>query len=463
VTQTHSAPTRALAEWCAAPPSFGAAERHDAARAILDTVACMLAARREPVAAKTLAAVQHWGHGPARVVVPGAPSLAAPWAAMVNGAAAHAQDYDDVLEPAMAHASAVLVPALLALAEERRASGAALIEAFLVGIEVMARLGEALNMAHYAAGWHTTLTLGAPAAAAACARLMRLDAGRTRVALSQSMSMAGGSKRHMGVMAKPIHAGLAAKAGLMAAALAEQGTTANAEIFAGPWGALEMMAGPAAPGFRPDFLDGSPAMREHGVWLKAYPTCASTHRAVDGILALRARHGLTPDNVAAIHVTLPKVADQNLMFDIPSTPGEARFSMHYCAAAALADGALGPSAFTDGAIARKDLAALMARVTRSVREDQAEPGADLSDQTSTVAIRTTDGAQHEIGIEVPRGHPANPLTDADLSDKFDACAAAGGLSPATAHALRDRLFAIETAELSALDWAPRETEEETTT
>ena len=232
-------------------------------------------------------AVSRWGAGGA--VVAGTPNrLAAPWAALVNGTAAHALDYDDVLEISNAHVSAVLVPALLALGEERGADGAACVDAFIVGVEVMARLGEALNMTHYFKGWHTTSTLGAPAAAAACARLLRLDAAKATAALSLATSFASGAKRQFGTMTKPLHAGLAAKNGITAAVLAESGVTAATDAYEGERGFVALFAGVPCERLEAavaDF-DGPPAIERHGLWQKYYPCCASAHRPLDALLAL---------------------------------------------------------------------------------------------------------------------------------------------------------------------------------
>ena len=252
------------------------AERR-AASAFVDTVACMLAGADDPAPRAACAGVARWGAGGATVA--GTPHwLAAPWAALVNGTAAHALDYDDILEISNAHVSAVLVPALLALGQERDADGAACVDAFIVGVEVLARLGEALNTAHYFKGWHTTSTLGAPAAAAACARLLRLDVARTTAALSLATSLSSGSKRQFGTMAKPLHAGLAAKNGIMAAALAEAGVTAAADAYEGARGFADLFAGVPRERLEAAVADFGvpPALERHGLWQKVYPAAAAS-------------------------------------------------------------------------------------------------------------------------------------------------------------------------------------------
>jgi 2-methylcitrate dehydratase PrpD len=359
-------------------------------------------------------------------VIGGEP-LAAPWAALVNGTAAHALDYDDVLDPAMSHPSAALVPAILALAETEGSSGADALDAFLVGYEVLARLGEAMNLVHYQRGWHTTLSLGSMGVAAACGRLLRLDADGIAMAISLATSMAGGSKRQFGTMAKPLHAGLAAKNGLMAAQLAASGVTGVAEPLEGRWGYIDLMAGPAAPGLAGALahLGDPPAMEQYGVWAKAYPCCASTHRPAD---ALRAMNLRTQD-VVSIDALVSEAAAANLRYRIPTDPNEARFSLPYCLAAVLTDGTLSVASFTAEAIARPALRPLMERVTMRVDPElTADRPVTESFERGTLDVLLTDGTRRQGAVLAPRGHPKAPLSDAELEAKFRDCAA-HALSP----------------------------------
>lgn len=435
-SHTAALGTAHLAAWCAeVPRRWSAASLEGARRAFLDTIAVMLAGQDEACTRNTRDAVRNWGTGPCHVM--GGPALAAPWAALVNGTAAHALDYDDVLDPAMSHPSAALVPAVLALAEAEGASGADALDAFLVGFEVLARLGEAMNLVHYRRGWHTTLSLGSMGVAAACARMLRLDADRTAMALSLATSMAGGSKRQFGTMAKPLHAGLAAKNGLMAAQLAAAGVTAVAEPFEGRWGYIELMAGETAPGLAPALarLGDPPAMEQYGAWAKAYPCCASTHRPVDALRSL----ALRPDAVASIEAAVSEVAAANLRYRVPQDPNEARFSLPYCLAATLADGTLTTASFTPEAIARPALRPIMECVTVTVDPElTADRPVTESFERGTLDVMLTDGTCRRAAVLVPRGHPEAPLTEAELEAKFRDCAA-GALPPAAVDAALEQL------------------------
>jgi len=419
-----STATARLAQWAADTPSQWPADCTDLARrAFVDTVGCAIAGSVEAPARAVRDAVAGWGPGVC-AVHGSALRVPAAAAALANGTAAHAQDYDDVNNPAMSHPSAVLVPALLALATEIEADSRRCLDAYLVGYEILTRLGEAANLAHYFRGWHTTLSLGAPAAAVACARLLRLDAARTRAALSMATSMGGGSKRQLGTGTKPLHAGLAAQAGILAARLAASGLDAAPEIFQGRWGMLEMTAGDAAPGFAGvlERLGNPPAAREHGVWFKLYPCCASTHRAIDAALALRAQQALDVHAIASIDAMVSANAAANLRYAIPADPSQARFSLPYCIAAALLDGEVTPASFTPQAIARPEAAALTPRIRMTVDPElDGERAVAEMVERATLTARTDDGRVVELRVDTPRGHPLSPLDDELLDAKFRAC------------------------------------------
>lgn len=434
-------PTAILAAWCAeAPRDWSAAARNGARRAILDTFAVILAGQNEASTQAVRRGVAGWGSGGC-YVAGASGGMPAPAAALVNGTAAHAIDYDDVQNPAMSHPSAALVPALAALAEATGAGPAQMLDAYLVGFEVMARLGEAMNLEHYRRGWHTTLSLGSPGVAAACGRMLGLDAGRMAMALSLATSMAGGSKRQFGTMAKPLHAGLAAKNGMVAAQLAAAGVDGIPEAFEGKWGYRELMAGEASPGFAglAQRIGRPNAMEQHGVWLKAYPCCASTHRPVDALRALK----LDGAQVARIEARISEVAAANLRYRIPATPSEARFSLPYCLAAAMQDGTLDMTSFTPEAIARPTLVPLMERVEMLVDPELggSRPVAE-AEERATLLVSMADGStRREIRV-TPHGHPEDPLSDDELGAKFLDCARQALPADCAAAAL-DRLQRFE--------------------
>ena len=393
--------------------------RHAARRAVIDAIACMIAGRVDPAAATALSTVRRWAGQGATELVSGS-SLAAPWAALVNGTAAHALDYDDVFEPALAHAGAVFVPALLALAQQERASGAALIDALILAFDVQEAIAEAVNFGHYSKGWHTTLTLGVTAAAAAGARLLRLDGARIGAAISAATSFAGGLKRQFGTQMKPVHAGLAAQAGILAASLAAQGITAADEALEGPWSFCDLYGGESPRGFGglAERLASQPAIARCGTWIKAYPCCASAHRPMRGLLELRQTEKFHAGDVDGIDVHVSDIVFRNLMYTEPANEMQARFSLNHCLAVAANEDRISIDHFTPVAIARADLAAFRPKVR--MIHDPSIPGGDQ--ETARLSVRLGDGRMLAVSVDVPPGHPRRPLTDAELDAKFADCA-----------------------------------------
>lgn len=412
--------TQRIADWIATVPRPRIARAAPLAiEGMRDAIGVILAGAAEPVPRKVFAAVSRWGSGPARIIGHDG-ALAAPWAALVNGASAHVLDYDDTFAPLSGHATAVLVPAILALGEERNASGPDLLDALVVGLEVMACIGRGVNPRHYALGWHATSTIGAIGAAAACARLMNLDATQARDALSLGVSMAAGTRMQLGAEAKSIHAGFAAKDGILAATLAEAGAGGAAEALEGRWRFVDLYAGRPAPegAMLPPGENEPLAIESIGIAYKAYPTCAATHLSLDALLSLREGAGITPDRIAAIETDLPLVLSRNLMHPRPATGMEARFSMEYCLAAAATQGALTLSDFEGDAIHRDAIRALMPRITmRGVPEPE-----DAPPPPTTVTLRLTDGTTLTETRTERRGSRGNPMREADHDAKFRDCA-----------------------------------------
>lgn len=432
-----------FAEWLATvSPDHGEEAYRRARDAVFDTVGCILAGRDSSSATAVRATIMPWGEGKAAILGT-ATRAPAPWAALANGTAAHAMDLDDWDMPATSHPSAVLVPALLALCEERGADGEALLDAYIVGVEVLMRTGEAVNLVHYHRGWHTTSTLGAIAAAAGCARLLGLDATRAGHALGIATSMAAGFKSQFGSTTKPAHAGLAAKSGVLAACLAENGLTAAPETLDGAWSVLTLLAGEQANGFTAPLAKlGAPlAILEHGLIVKRYPCCAYIHRAVDGLLTLRAQHGLTAESARQVRVAIPSRNKEILPFTVPETPSEARFSMEYCLAVALDQGSLGECDFTAEAIARDPVRALIPKIAFAGLPVTAQSSDLATEEADRVAVIGEDGEEQAIEVLYAKGHPRNPLSEAELQAKFEDCAQ-DLLAPAALVAAQRSLMAL---------------------
>jgi 2-methylcitrate dehydratase PrpD len=417
VTRTH-APLAVLAEFVtgAQPP---AAARARAAAALLDTVGVTLAGSVEPAARIVQSTIESRPDGP--VIIGAGLRAAAPGAALANGTAAHALDYDDMCFVSLAHPSAPLVPAVLAVGELSGSSGAALLDAYVVGFEIEARFGRLMNPRHYQRGWHCTSTLGVLGAAAASSRLVGLDSGAVAHALGIAASSASGLKDNFGSMVKPLHAGLAARDGVLATLLARGGLTASAQALDGPQGFLHAMDSERQDlareledlGTRWEILDT-------GITMKLYPSCAATHPPLDALLELRAEEGLSPADIDAIDVDVDRITPTVLLYDRPATPLEAKFSLSFCAAAAIADGLVNIDTFTEDRLRDEALRSLMARVTMGVDEALGRNAPLLTE--CRVHVRLRGGRTLVREVRGARGTPERPASPAEVDAKFLACA-----------------------------------------
>src|SRR5438034_5150577 len=284
----------AKSRWEDCPASAVAAARG----AILDCLGVMLAGSLEPSARILQAVSLAEGGSPLCTVVGAGRRTGAVWAALCNGTAAHALDFDDTHFVLLGHPSAPVLAAALAAGELALADGQALVHAFLLGFEVETTLAAVINPDHYEHGWHATCTLGTLGAAAAAARLLGLDTTQIRTALAVAASQSSGLKENFGTMTKPFHAGHAARSGVLAALLAREGWTASERALEGPQGFFNVL-GAGGPR-RPEALDalGAPwKILSTGVAVKPYPSCACTHSIIDGALELRREHAIRPEDV----------------------------------------------------------------------------------------------------------------------------------------------------------------------
>jgi len=372
----------------------------------------------------------------------------APEAAWINGTAAHALDYDDV--GLRGHPSTVLVPAILAEAEALDASGTDMLTAYVAGYETWAELFRRDSGLLHKKGWHPTGLYGAVGAAAACARLRRLDAMRAAMAIALGASQSGGLMANFGTMTKPFHAGRAAHAGIMAARLAEAGFTASTDALEHPQGFLHAIS--------PDGTEdraSPPKIGEHwallteGLGIKKYPTCYCTHRAIDCALDLVTTHPVKPDDVKQVNVGISDYFATVLRNHAPDTGLAGKFSIEFAMASAILAKRVGLRELTDDFVRRPDVQSLMRRVvtTTTSEYDPDLPGAAPAD---TVRIELASGEVFE-GAPVARatGHATRPLSEAQIYDKFADCLDAGR-SDIPAGTLFARLKSLDAIEARAL-------------
>jgi 2-methylcitrate dehydratase PrpD len=379
--------------------------RHEGKRSLLNFVGCALGVAGTPaieMALRVLAPLS----GPSQVTVLGRSERLDPLgAAFINAVGANLLDYDDTHLRTVIHPSAPVAPAVLALGEQRGLSGAAMLQAFILGAEVECRIGNAVSPGHYARGWHITSTCGVFGSAAASAKLLGLDAVQTWHALGIAASQSAGLVENLPNAAKNVSVGNAARNGLFAALLAEQGYTAAPAAIEGALGWARAM------GDKPVVSDVTDGLGEQ--WeaskntYKPYPCGIVMHAVIDAGLALRQDHALT--DIAEVIVS----GDQ-LLLDrgdrAATNDRDARVSVPHCAAVALLFGAAGLREFSNEVVHDPAVAALRART--KLRLD-----ADSPRGAATVEIRTIDGRTLRKTVLHAKGSSEQPLTDREIEGK----------------------------------------------
>lgn len=423
----QQAAIRTLAAFIAnAPRGYGAVALERSRLAILDTVGCMIFGQSSPEARAARSAVSAWGTGPAMVVGSDV-GLPPPWAAFVNATAAHALDYDDWDDPSLVHTSAVLLPAILAATTGSETNGADIIDAHIMGVEALLRIGEAVNPSHYWTGWHSTATIGAIGAAAAVSRVQALGDDETANALSIATSMAGGYVSQFGTMTKPMHAGFAAKAGVFAAALAKAGTSAQEAALDGPVSFRSTTSNVDQEAFLRAFGKlGAPwAIEEYGMHIKLYPSCGGTHRVIEAALALKKDTRIVAGEIQDIEVNVPEFLIELLPYRVPNTRPEALFSLPYCVAAALRWGKVGIDEFSDEAISDEVARDLSDRVRLTTRAFDYQTHLFVKGNFDIVTLTTKDGRTLSASIDIPYGAPPRFADQETVEQKFMDCARRG--------------------------------------
>ena len=413
-----------------------------AKRGILDTVGVTLAGARDETTAVVAAALRHTAAAGPALIFGSSEHIDVLNAALINGTASHALDFDDCSNSLGGHPSAPILPALWAIAPG--ASGKAFIAAYAAGVECETRFARAVNFHHYEKGWHPTATLGTFGSAAACAHLLALRPEQIATALALAASMASGIKANFGTMTKPFHVGHTTRNGLLAALLAKEGMTANEGALEHPQGFFAVYNG--AGNFNADrLLDhwGDPFdLVDPGIAFKRHPCCGSTHPAVDAMLYMREAHGLVPERVAKVESwTHPRRLAHTNRPD-PQSGLDGKFSIQYVLARALTHGIVSMAHFSDEAVRDPATRALMARV-------HSAPDPAAKHETSDhfycrLKITTTAGESFEHFVDRPVGRDRDhPLPAGALEAKFRDCAKTV-LDAKAVETLLDRCLALET-------------------
>jgi len=403
----------AASRWDALPHSL----RHEAKRSLLNFVGCALGVAHTPpidMAMRVLTSLS----GAERVTVLGrAEQLDLLGAAFINAISANLLDYDDTHLQTVIHPTAPVAPAALALAEQRGLSGPAMLHAFILGAEVECRIGNAVSPGHYARGWHITSTCGVFGSAVASAKLLGLDAQQTWHALGIAASQSAGVVENLPSAAKNVAVGNAARNGLFAALLAEQGYSAAPAAIEGTLGWARAMGDDPAVAKVTDGIGEQWELLQNTY--KPYPCGIVMHAVIDACLALRRTHALTPAEIAEVIIS-----GEQLLLDrgdrSVTNDRDARVSIHHCAAVSLLFGAAGLQEFSEATVHVPAVAALRGRV-------QALLNADSPRGAATATVRTIDGRVLESTVLHARGSIEQPLSDQDIGAKVRELARHGGL------------------------------------
>ena len=411
---------------------------HHAKRAVVDWVAALLPGAVEPPATlleRTLAGDLDRGSA---TLGTGRPATARA-AALINGAAAHTVEVDDIFKDAIFHPGAPTIAAALAAAQELGADGAAFLRAMIAGYEISTRIGVAMGRTHYRY-WHNTGTIGSFGAAAACAELYALDRRRFAHALATVTTFAAGLQQafRMESMSKPLHAGRAAEAGLLAAQLAREGVTGSLDVIEGAAGFGRAMG---------DAPDWSAALATLGrdwhiarMTFKNHACCGHAFAAIDGALALQRRLGVPHGDLARVTVGTYRTALEVAGAENPTSAMAARFSLKYVVATALVHGSVRLGAFDAARLDDPATRALMSRIELTV-----DPEIDAlfpQQRAARVTMTTHDGRGESFLQPTRKGDPDAPLSDAELEEKFRELAG-GVIGRAHADGMLARLWTLD--------------------
>jgi 2-methylcitrate dehydratase PrpD len=387
----------------------------------LDGIGNMLAGSVQPLGEILIKFVQSMGGVPTATVIGTQVMTNAAYAAFANAAFCHSMDYEAMWWPPT-HPTSPVLPALLALSEQEGLSGKRVLEALIAGFEVQGRLNITVDWIQDPyAYFHPPGTIGVVGSAAACAKLLGLDAWKTRMAIGIAASRAGGIWANSGTMTKSQHSANSARSGVESALLARAGYTSNEDV-------LESKTGGFVKLFFGDEADlemivrdfGSPyRMVDPGLTFKKYPAQTTTHWCIDAALELRNRHRFAPADIAEVSVV---VGDPNwsAQWLNPKSGLDGKFSIHYTVALALIDGKVVIDSFTDERRFASDMEQLLGKIR--VREDKSiPPGLDFPNTWAIVTVNLKDGRALSARCDKPKGRGGNPLTRDEVLAKFRDC------------------------------------------
>lgn len=424
-TATAPSTTEPLVEFIAASRWEDVPEpvRHAAKRALLSFFGTAVGGSRDAATLHLLAVLGRFAGRPEAGVIGHATRLDMLSAAFINAASSNVFDFDDSHDPTIIHPTAPVAPALFALAERMPMSGAELLHAFVLGVEVECRLGNAVHPDHYARGWHITSTCGVFGAAAAAGKVLGLDTQRLTWALGSASAQSSGLVETLGTMAKSVSVGGAARGGLLAALLAEHGLTGPSEPIAGPRGFARVTA--PSPQFHRLTAGLGQEWEILANAIKPYPCGVVLNAVIDACLELTGRLDAPLAPIARIRIEAHPLLRQRTDRPDPRSGREAQVSAHHSVAVTLLHGFPGLEQFSDQWVLRDDVAALRRKV--ELADDPMMPvGA------ARVSLTLATGETLVADVTHARGSPQRQLSDAEVEAKMRALCRHGcpGLDPA---------------------------------
>jgi 2-methylcitrate dehydratase PrpD len=374
----------------------------------------------------------------AATVVGAGRKVAPRFAAFANGVGIHADDYDDTqlavaadrVYGLLTHPTAPALPAALAMGEVLGASGAKVMLAYHLGVEVECKIAEAIAPRHYQTGFHATATCGTFAAASAAASLLGLDVETTARALSIAGSQSAGLRENFGTMTKPFHAGRASESGVAAAQFAAMGWTATDKILEAPRGFFQAAGG----GYDVDAIRGRLGdpwtFANPGVSIKPHPSGSLTHPGMTEMVRLIHEHDIKAKDVKHVRIGTNSNMPNALIHHRPQDELQAKFSMEFCMAILLLDRKAGLGEFTDATTQRDDVKAMIEKVDFVIDERAEKAG--YHKMTTIIDITLNDGRVVHGEADFGKGSPANPMSYEEVADKFRDNAAHARLARAAA-------------------------------
>lgn len=387
---------------------------------VIDFMGCALAGTQNPAGRTVAEYVRLQGGNQEATVIGMRFKTSTPFAGLANGVMAHADDFDDISFSIPGHPSVPVLPAVLSLGEMKGISGRDLLTAYIIGFEVECKVGRSLAPSLYQRGWHATSVLGSLGAAAASSWILNLDKEKVIHTLGMVSSMASGLRSNLGSMTKPLHVGLAAQHGIIAASLAERGLTANPQALEEKTGLFPVFAGSWGASLGIDHLGNSFDLLSPGITFKQYPSCAETHPALDAVIGLMNENRIEPDDIISIDCIVTPMDRDVLVYHRPKNATEGKFSLEFCLAIGILERKATLSQFVDKKVADPKILEIMKKVRM-----EADPALSLDGYTgaaTVVSLKLKDGTLLTRRVDQPKGTPENPLMREELLNKFRNCA-----------------------------------------